>query len=421
MSTWPLSSAAPRPRSRSPSRDRLERRASTTAPAGRPAGRRGGRRPGRWARRVVARASPRRPRQAGRRATPRRSGSRCAVSSSASQLGDRGARPGAWSGSPLTDGMRSHSTSRSSQASPCLAATWVAHRGVGGRRSWRRLYDPRGVAGSVAVMALLRLATFNLLHGMSPADGTADPAGCGRRCTRSTPTCSRCRRSTAASRVARRRPDRAGRRRRSARAGWRSCRPWSAPGGPAGTGADWIAGGDGRRTSGDGRPDVRHRAGLAAAGAALAGHAGSPRPRSGCRCWCPATGPPRLVVVPDEPRVALAAVVEGPRGPFTVVTAHLSFVPGFNVAPAARDRALGGRAAAAAACSSATSTCPARCPARVSGWTGVASARDLPVVGAARAARPRARRRPGRRSGARRPRLDAAGERPLRAGRDVDL
>jgi endonuclease/exonuclease/phosphatase family metal-dependent hydrolase len=36
--------------------------------------------------------------------------------------------------------------------------------------------------------------------------------------------------------------------------------------------------------------------------------------------------------VDDEPRVAIAAVVEGPRGPMTVVTAHLSFVPGWNVA-----------------------------------------------------------------------------------------
>jgi len=36
--------------------------------------------------------------------------------------------------------------------------------------------------------------------------------------------------------------------------------------------------------------------------------------------------------IPDEPRLALAAVIDGPRGPFTVVTAHLSFVPGWNVA-----------------------------------------------------------------------------------------
>jgi endonuclease/exonuclease/phosphatase family metal-dependent hydrolase len=38
-----------------------------------------------------------------------------------------------------------------------------------------------------------------------------------------------------------------------------------------------------------------------------------------------------LTVVPDEPRLALAAVVDGPAGPMTVLTAHLSFVPGWNV------------------------------------------------------------------------------------------
>ncbi|MEU6231742.1 endonuclease/exonuclease/phosphatase family protein [Kitasatospora sp. NPDC047058] len=39
-----------------------------------------------------------------------------------------------------------------------------------------------------------------------------------------------------------------------------------------------------------------------------------------------------LTPVPDEPRAALAAVLEGERGPFTVVAAHLSFVPGWNMA-----------------------------------------------------------------------------------------
>lgn len=39
-----------------------------------------------------------------------------------------------------------------------------------------------------------------------------------------------------------------------------------------------------------------------------------------------------LTPVPDEPRAALAAVLVGERGPFTVVAAHLSFVPGWNVA-----------------------------------------------------------------------------------------
>jgi endonuclease/exonuclease/phosphatase family metal-dependent hydrolase len=42
-------------------------------------------------------------------------------------------------------------------------------------------------------------------------------------------------------------------------------------------------------------------------------------------------GRPRMLRVPDEPRVAIAAVIDGPNGPFSVVTAHLSFVPGYNV------------------------------------------------------------------------------------------
>jgi len=38
-----------------------------------------------------------------------------------------------------------------------------------------------------------------------------------------------------------------------------------------------------------------------------------------------------LTVVPDQPRAALAAVLEGERGPFTAVGVHLSFVPGWNM------------------------------------------------------------------------------------------
>lgn len=39
-----------------------------------------------------------------------------------------------------------------------------------------------------------------------------------------------------------------------------------------------------------------------------------------------------LTHVHDEPRVGVAAVLDGPSGPLTVVTAHLSFMPGWNVA-----------------------------------------------------------------------------------------
>jgi endonuclease/exonuclease/phosphatase family metal-dependent hydrolase len=38
----------------------------------------------------------------------------------------------------------------------------------------------------------------------------------------------------------------------------------------------------------------------------------------------------RAAVVTDEPRVAVAAEIEGPAGPMTVATTHLSFVPGWN-------------------------------------------------------------------------------------------
>jgi endonuclease/exonuclease/phosphatase family metal-dependent hydrolase len=38
----------------------------------------------------------------------------------------------------------------------------------------------------------------------------------------------------------------------------------------------------------------------------------------------------RLVLVKDEPRVAVAAVVDLPSGPLTVATTHLSFIPGWN-------------------------------------------------------------------------------------------
>ncbi|MFJ1705577.1 endonuclease/exonuclease/phosphatase family protein [Kitasatospora sp. NPDC088346] len=45
----------------------------------------------------------------------------------------------------------------------------------------------------------------------------------------------------------------------------------------------------------------------------------------------PVAGRTGLTVIRDHPRAALAAVLEGRRGPFTAVALHLSFVPGWNV------------------------------------------------------------------------------------------
>ena len=42
------------------------------------------------------------------------------------------------------------------------------------------------------------------------------------------------------------------------------------------------------------------------------------------------TGMRRPTLVRDEPRVAVAAVLEGPHGQFTVANTHLSFIPGWN-------------------------------------------------------------------------------------------
>ncbi len=44
--------------------------------------------------------------------------------------------------------------------------------------------------------------------------------------------------------------------------------------------------------------------------------------------WSPVTRRPFLA--PDEPRAAVAAVVDSPQGRITVATTHLSFVPGWN-------------------------------------------------------------------------------------------
>jgi endonuclease/exonuclease/phosphatase family metal-dependent hydrolase len=43
------------------------------------------------------------------------------------------------------------------------------------------------------------------------------------------------------------------------------------------------------------------------------------------------TGDDGIRLLKDEPRVLLAAVLDGPHGPITVATTHLSFVPGWNL------------------------------------------------------------------------------------------
>lgn len=86
----------------------------------------------------------------------------------------------------------------------------------------------------------------------------------------------------------------------------------------------------------------------------------------------------RVMRVPDEPRAAIAAVVETPRGVMTVATAHLSFVPGVNIAQLRRLRRwladlprplvlLG------------DFNLPGAIPARTTGWTPLARVATYPT------------------------------------------
>ncbi len=93
---------------------------------------------------------------------------------------------------------------------------------------------------------------------------------------------------------------------------------WGTPGG------DWVA-----ATGGD-------RPGSAGYGVALLSRypvlswqvVRLPAVRAGLPLWSPQTNRP--VFVRDEPRVAVAAVLDGPWGPVTVCNTHLSFIPGWN-------------------------------------------------------------------------------------------
>jgi endonuclease/exonuclease/phosphatase family metal-dependent hydrolase len=85
-----------------------------------------------------------------------------------------------------------------------------------------------------------------------------------------------------------------------------------------------------------------------------------------------------FILLPDEPRAAVAAVVGGPRGPLVVATCHLSFVPGWNAVQLRR---------LSAALAGLDHPCvllgdmnlPGRLPAWVSGWRRLAQVRTFPA------------------------------------------
>lgn len=94
----------------------------------------------------------------------------------------------------------------------------------------------------------------------------------------------------------------------------------------------------------------------------------------------PANPRPQVLRVPDEPRAAIAAVVEGDQGPFTVATVHLSFVPGHNVRQLkALRRWLAGMPRPLVLLGDFN--LPGSIPARVTGWTPLVRQRTYPAMG----------------------------------------
>ncbi|MCK9899749.1 endonuclease [Parafrankia colletiae] len=86
----------------------------------------------------------------------------------------------------------------------------------------------------------------------------------------------------------------------------------------------------------------------------------------------------RLILFDDEPRVALAAVVETPAGPLTVVTTHLSFAPGWN---AVQLRRLVGllRGLDGPVLLLGDLNLPGRLPTALTGWRRLAAHRTYPA------------------------------------------
>ena len=85
----------------------------------------------------------------------------------------------------------------------------------------------------------------------------------------------------------------------------------------------------------------------------------------------------RFILLPDEPRVALAAEVETGAGPLVVATTHLSFVPGWNLAQLRRvTRAL--EALLLPCVLLGDLNFPGGLPARVSRWRPLAEVRTFP-------------------------------------------
>jgi endonuclease/exonuclease/phosphatase family metal-dependent hydrolase len=85
-----------------------------------------------------------------------------------------------------------------------------------------------------------------------------------------------------------------------------------------------------------------------------------------------------FILLPDEPRAAVAALVEGPAGPVWVANCHLSFVPGWNAVQLRRlTRELAGLGHPCVLLGDLN--LPGTVPGRVSRWRTLARAKTFPA------------------------------------------
>ncbi len=218
----------------------------------------------------------------------------------------------------------------------------------------------------------MRLASFNVLHGRSLVDGKVSTARLAEACA-----------SLDADVLALQEIDR-----NQARSGGDDQTAAVAEAMGAGNwrfepalvgepGATWRAAADGDHVAGPDGGDPGYGVGLVSRLPVRAWHVVRLRAAKVRAPVAVPGGRGRFILLPDEPRVALAAEVETSAGPVVVATTHLSFVPGWNLVQLRRlTRAL---AAFGLPCVLLGDlNVPGGLPALVTGWQALAKVKTFP-------------------------------------------